>query len=519
MSYTPTTWQTGDVVSSEKLNKMEEGIANAHSEEYIVAETDEWLEENITQETGYVLDRSLQSANAAAPADIVGDIQEDLSDALNAISQNAENIKNIINLNRPDDVFTLGNFVGGTMYNGVLQPSNKKCITSTDSFDLMQSILLGAFISQANTDGTTWKIRFSFFDRNRTYISQVGYGDYNGEFTDVIPATAATFRVSLSLYEGSTNPDITPDDYTSARLVGLRFMYKQTYATEEEIGAIPQNLTQYDYYGDRIDIRPKKIAFKNYLTVSGISSVNGSAVYGDYLFTAKDKMDKIAITNMKTKTSVQVISMTAVNSYHCNNINFGNEKYDIDDPFPLLYVSMENASEHKAVVLRITESGGTYSATEVQTITYPDNATAGMYYQNCYVDAENSYLYISGASLNSFVKGNGNKLVFKKYNLPLLSAGNVQLTNADVLSSFEMEMITSPQGGFILGNKLIQSFGYGSGTDQTKHICMIDLNLGGLATDIRLDKYGITKEQESVFMWDGGLYMMDTSYKVTRVYV
>ena len=87
MSYTPTNWQTGDIVSSEKLNKMEEGIANAHSEEYIVAETDEWLEENITQETGYVLDRSLQSANAAAPADIVGDIQEDLSDAKNAISQ------------------------------------------------------------------------------------------------------------------------------------------------------------------------------------------------------------------------------------------------------------------------------------------------------------------------------------------------------------------------------------------------------------------------------------------------
>lgn len=87
MSYTPTNWKTGDIVSSEKLNKMEEGIANAHSEEYIVAETDEWLEENITQETGYVLDRSLQSANAAAPADIVGDIQEDVSDAKNAIDQ------------------------------------------------------------------------------------------------------------------------------------------------------------------------------------------------------------------------------------------------------------------------------------------------------------------------------------------------------------------------------------------------------------------------------------------------
>lgn len=29
MAYTPTVWKTGDVVSSEKLNKMENGIANA----------------------------------------------------------------------------------------------------------------------------------------------------------------------------------------------------------------------------------------------------------------------------------------------------------------------------------------------------------------------------------------------------------------------------------------------------------------------------------------------------------
>lgn len=29
MSYTPTAWQTGDVVTAEKLNKLEEGVADA----------------------------------------------------------------------------------------------------------------------------------------------------------------------------------------------------------------------------------------------------------------------------------------------------------------------------------------------------------------------------------------------------------------------------------------------------------------------------------------------------------
>jgi hypothetical protein len=29
MSYTPTTWQTGDTITAEKLNKLENGVANA----------------------------------------------------------------------------------------------------------------------------------------------------------------------------------------------------------------------------------------------------------------------------------------------------------------------------------------------------------------------------------------------------------------------------------------------------------------------------------------------------------
>lgn len=32
MSYTPNTWQNGDIISAEKLNNMEQGIANAGSE-------------------------------------------------------------------------------------------------------------------------------------------------------------------------------------------------------------------------------------------------------------------------------------------------------------------------------------------------------------------------------------------------------------------------------------------------------------------------------------------------------
>lgn len=51
----------------------------------VAAAVDSYLDENITQETGYVLDRSLTMANAAAPADLVGDLKsafEDLDSTL-----------------------------------------------------------------------------------------------------------------------------------------------------------------------------------------------------------------------------------------------------------------------------------------------------------------------------------------------------------------------------------------------------------------------------------------------------
>ena len=33
MSYTPTNWQTGDVITAEKLNKLENGVSSASGEE------------------------------------------------------------------------------------------------------------------------------------------------------------------------------------------------------------------------------------------------------------------------------------------------------------------------------------------------------------------------------------------------------------------------------------------------------------------------------------------------------
>lgn len=60
-------------------NKSTEDLNLNPSDEQVAEAVDAWLDDNVTQETGYVLDDSLTLSNAAAPADKVGELKSDLS--------------------------------------------------------------------------------------------------------------------------------------------------------------------------------------------------------------------------------------------------------------------------------------------------------------------------------------------------------------------------------------------------------------------------------------------------------
>lgn len=59
---------------SSKIKKLADTI-----DETAASATEAWLEENVDPETGYVLDRTLAMQNAAAPADMVGDLKSALN--------------------------------------------------------------------------------------------------------------------------------------------------------------------------------------------------------------------------------------------------------------------------------------------------------------------------------------------------------------------------------------------------------------------------------------------------------
>ena len=63
---------------------------NSAVSEKIVEEVDTWLDEHITNPDSPPLDRSLTSSSAAAPADLVGDISDTVSDVKNTLNHKAD---------------------------------------------------------------------------------------------------------------------------------------------------------------------------------------------------------------------------------------------------------------------------------------------------------------------------------------------------------------------------------------------------------------------------------------------
>lgn len=72
MSYTPTEWKTGDIVSSQRLNKLEEGVRDAYEVMFI-------------NDTNNTLDKTWQEIHDAMAQGKVCVFKKDLSESVGAI--------------------------------------------------------------------------------------------------------------------------------------------------------------------------------------------------------------------------------------------------------------------------------------------------------------------------------------------------------------------------------------------------------------------------------------------------
>ena len=84
------------------------------------------------------------------------------------------------------------------------------------------------------------------------------------------------------------------------------------------------------------------------------------ANYGKYIISVKDQLSSALLYDLEENKRVYRIFLTPHEEkngttliYHCNQCNFGREKYDEQDMFPLLYINQRNPSDSIGALITV----------------------------------------------------------------------------------------------------------------------------------------------------------------------
>lgn len=153
-------------------------------------------------------------------------------------------------------------------------------------------------------------------------------------------------------------------------------------------------------------------------------ATQASASYGDYLIQSYTANKCMTFYNLKERYrigSIAVPAPTPNNKIHCNSINFGSQRYESNDYFPVLYVCSGNkiSDVSQIYVYRIKKNDENFSIELVQTIFLEGfgSWTEGI------PDNDQGYLWI---------RHNGGN---QKFNIPDVHDGDVTINIEEQLES------------------------------------------------------------------------------------
>ena len=172
-------------------NQEIRSVATA-TDEQVAEAVDAWLDENVAQETGYVLDSSLTLSNAAAPADKVGELKDTIDDISEVVD--SPNI-----FDQANATITEGKYLNYT---------NGNEGTNADYCYINDYIPVEAgekyFITLWNKSNNEFAGNFNaftlFYDETKTFISGL-QGDSNPV---TIPEGGAFIRLSMGISSYNT---------------------------------------------------------------------------------------------------------------------------------------------------------------------------------------------------------------------------------------------------------------------------------------------------------------------------
>lgn len=271
------------------------------------------------------------------------------------------------------------------------------------------------------------------------------------------------------------------------------------------------------YYGEKIQLNPNQ-KYKLETVASNAVAGQSAALYDKYLFIVKDKFASVTLYNMETKAQVYTWNTgQSVNTWHCNQTSFGAAKYDENDMFPVVYVSMRPDSGSNRSIVHVyriiptltNDVVSSFTMTLVQTINLPAMTEQnGLGLPNATIDTEKGWMWTYSRNTMDGQSTSG-LATFTKFAIPALFDGGgnaittVTLEDSDIKDSFmDKWQIYDNQGAFIRNGKMYMMRGV-PGTDNICECNVIDLYFKRTRVS-RVDLYenGARSEPEGCFYYN-----------------
>ena len=257
-----------------------------------------------------------------------------------------------------------------------------------------------------------------------------------------------------------------------------------------------------------------------------------AAAFNNYLFLVPNYRGKIYMYSLKDRRPLYTYTMEAMKEanssgtsvYHCNQACFGTEYYDINDSFPLLYISQRARNDKRCftevfrVVTQKSSHDGEFSAFKlelVQTIYFPPMSESNSLGNvNTVIDTENRLLYTYSRN-NTKEDANYRQCKITCFDIPDVYQEEVYLEDSDIRKSFMLDVSAVYMQGACIRN------GYMYIARGATSVGYIDINIVNLNTQKivkRLDLLcnGYRWEPEGCFFYDGQV-MISTGKEIWKL--
>ena len=333
-----------------------------------------------------------------------------------------------------------------------------------------------------------FKFGFSYYTSDGTYINDTPWmtkGSINsGQY----------FRIVIARTEEDTSETADINEFVSSIEVSTNKISYQYNFTGELNTKVKQ------YNANRLSITTPAIASH---------TRQGVAYYGGVIFQFYAD-DVVCLIDYDTGETIATLSC---DSEHADCVGFSNEFYDVEDEFPLCYISTDE-NPAKVNVVRITRSG-----TElIRTLTFPLEETG--HYAGHILNNLNNTIYMIGYKSNSYISPTNNSTIIAAYRLDSMAANQDGSYTPELIRQYGyVPFIYVMQGMVLFDNKFCICSGSNDVTKKSK-VYFVSIETGEILSVMEdfPDEIKDTELEGAFFKKNDTNYSMVLSLQNGRLY-